>query len=63
MIDAKVLLCDESAGALDSKSSTNIMSLFRDLNKEGHTIILVTHDENVADQCNRIVTINDGEIN
>ncbi len=61
--DAKVLLCDEPTGALDSKSSANIMSLFRDLNKEGHTIILVTHDQNVADQCNRIVTINDGKIN
>lgn len=57
-----VILADEPTGALDSKTSTEIMNLFESLNKEGMTIIIVTHDSKVAERCQRIVRISDGRI-
>ena len=60
--DPKVLFADEPTGNLDSKSGSNVMNILERLNKEGKTIILVTHDMNVALHANRIVTIRDGEI-
>lgn len=58
--DAKVLLCDEPTGALDSKTSAEIMDIFKELNQMGKTIIIVTHDTKVAECCKRRVWIEDG---
>jgi putative ABC transport system ATP-binding protein len=60
--DPKVIFADEPTGNLDSKSGSTVMHILEKLNKEGKTIILVTHDINVALHAKRIVTIIDGEI-
>ena len=60
--DPKVIFADEPTGNLDSKSGATVMHILEKLNKEGRTIILVTHDKQVALHANRIVTIRDGEI-
>lgn len=58
----KILLADEPTGALDSKSSQQVMELFGKLNTEGVTVIMITHDSNIAQCAKRIVDIFDGEI-
>lgn len=58
----KLLLADEPTGALDSKSGQQIMELFEALNKEGVTIVMITHDPQIASHAKRIVRIIDGEI-
>ncbi len=58
----KVLLADEPTGALDSKSSKQVMELFQRLNDEGVTIVMITHDPGIAGYAKRIVDIFDGEI-
>ncbi|MDY3767020.1 MAG: ABC transporter ATP-binding protein [Lachnospiraceae bacterium] len=58
----KILLADEPTGALDSKSSHQVMELFAELNREGVTVIMITHDAHVAECAKRIVDIFDGEI-
>jgi len=60
--DPKVIFADEPTGNLDSKSGSTVMNILERLNKEGRTIILVTHDSRVANHADRIVTIIDGEI-
>ena len=55
-----VLLADEPTGALDSKTGQEILALFRDLNRQGNTIIQITHDSNVAKAGSRILTLKDG---
>ncbi|MDV7103819.1 MacB family efflux pump subunit [Vibrio sp. TH_r3] len=57
-----VILADEPTGALDSRSGEEMMNLLRELHKDGHTIILVTHDPHVAEFADRIIEIKDGEI-
>ena len=57
-----ILLADEPTGALDSKSSKQVMELFQQLNDEGVTIIMITHDRNIAGYAKRIVDIFDGEL-
>lgn len=57
-----VIFADEPTGNLDSKSGTAVMEIFDRLHKEGKTIILVTHDHNVAKKANRIISIKDGLI-
>ncbi len=57
-----VLLADEPTGALDSKTSAEIMNVFKELNSEGKTVIIVTHDPGVAGKCGRIIEISDGKI-
>lgn len=49
-------------GALDSKNALSIMNIFKELNNAGKTIILVTHDNDVANTCNKIISISDGNI-
>ena len=55
-----IILADEPCGNLDSKSGAEIMGIFHDLNKQGHTIILITHDNNAAKTASRIVYMADG---
>lgn len=57
-----ILLADEPTGALDSKTGVEIMSLFDELHRQGNTIILITHEREVADYAHRIIYIKDGEI-
>ncbi len=58
-----VLLADEPTGALDSKTGQEILALFRDLNRQGNTILQITHDSNVAKAASRILTLTDGVLN
>lgn len=60
--EPSMILADEPTGALDTKTSEEIMQLFKDLNNQGRTIIIVTHDFNIAQQCDRIIEISDGNI-
>ena len=62
MNGGEIILADEPTGALDSKSGENVMEIIHQLHREGHTIIMVTHDPNIAAQANRIVEIKDGYI-
>ncbi len=57
-----IILADEPTGNLDSKSSEEIMQIFKTLNKERSTIIVVTHEQHIAEQAKRIITFKDGEI-
>lgn len=57
-----ILLADEPTGALDTKTSYEIMALFEKLHEEGNTIILVTHEPDIAERAHRVITIRDGVI-
>ena len=57
-----ILFADEPTGNLDSKTGNEVMNLFKDLNNQGQTIIIITHEDNIASQSNRIITIMDGLI-
>ncbi len=60
--EPSMILADEPTGALDSKTSAEIMELFKELNSQGRTVIIVTHDPKVAEQCQRVIEISDGDI-
>ena len=60
--DPSFILADEPTGALDTKTSTGIMELFKSLNDEGKTVIIITHDPTVAEACKRKIEISDGQI-
>jgi macrolide transport system ATP-binding/permease protein len=62
MNGGQVILADEPTGALDSKSGTEVMALLKDLAAQGHTVILITHDANVAAHANRVIELKDGEV-
>ena len=62
MNGGEIILADEPTGALDSKSGEMVMEIIKGLHKQGHTIILVTHDSKIAAQASRIIEIKDGEI-
>lgn len=57
-----VILADEPTGALDIKTSAEMMEVFKELNKQGITVIIITHDMEVAHSCKRIIEISDGKI-
>lgn len=57
-----ILLADEPTGALDVKTSAEMMEVFKELNKQGITVIIITHDMEVAEACGRVVEISDGRI-
>lgn len=58
----KVLLADEPTGALDSTTSEEVMDLIKQINNEGKTILVVTHEQDIANMCKRIITLKDGII-
>ena len=60
--DAEVILADEPTGALDSHSGEEVLGILQELNREGRTIVIVTHDRQVAARAQRIIEIRDGEI-
>lgn len=57
-----IILADEPTGNLDSNSTKEIMQILRELHKEGRTVILITHDNEIADQADRVIRISDGKI-
>lgn len=62
MNNPPVILADEPTGNLDTRSSVEIMELFKELNREGITIVMVTHEEDIADCARRRVVMRDGKI-
>ena len=57
-----ILFADEPTGNLDSKTGHEVLEIFKDLNKRGQTIVVITHEREIAEQSQRIITIKDGEI-
>lgn len=57
-----LILADEPTGNLDTKSTEEIMQMLKDLNKQGHSIVIITHEDEVAQNAKRIITIRDGKI-
>lgn len=57
-----LILADEPTGALDSRTSREVLDFLKQLNEEGNTVILITHDRNIAEEANRVVEIKDGKI-
>jgi putative ABC transport system ATP-binding protein len=57
-----ILLADEPTGNLDTKTTVDIMALFDQLHNEGQTIIVVTHEQDIANHCHRVVTLSDGKV-
>ena len=62
MNGGEIILADEPTGALDSKSGETVLEILQDLHREGHTIIMVTHDSNIATTASRVIEIKDGRI-
>jgi putative ABC transport system ATP-binding protein len=60
--DPQLVLADEPTGALDSHTSVEIMALLQQLNREGITIVLVTHEHDIADFAGRIISFRDGKV-
>ena len=60
--EPEIILADEPTGALDSKTGHEVMDLLQELNREGQTIILITHDINVANKAKRILKMMDGKL-
>ncbi|MGI6103679.1 MAG: ABC transporter ATP-binding protein [Patescibacteria group bacterium] len=60
--EPKVILADEPTGNLDSKTGVQVLDLLKELNREGHTLIVVTHDEGLATHADTVITMKDGRI-
>ena len=60
--EPKIILADEPTGALDSKTSVQIMDLFTMLNREGTTVVLVTHEQEIAEYAERTIFVRDGKL-
>ncbi len=58
----KIILADEPTGALDRKTVMEVMEMLKNINSEGKTVIIITHDYNIAKQCNKIIKIEDGNL-
>lgn len=61
--DPSLILADEPTGALDSKTSRNVLDFLKQLNEEGNTIVMITHDSSIAMEARRVIRIHDGKIN
>jgi putative ABC transport system ATP-binding protein len=61
-LSPSLILADEPTGALDSKTGEEVLELIMKLNAEGNTIVLITHDQHIADHASRVVSLRDGEI-
>jgi putative ABC transport system ATP-binding protein len=61
-ISPSLILADEPTGALDSKTGIEVLALIKELNQQGNTIVLITHDHHIADNAKRVVALRDGEI-
>jgi putative ABC transport system ATP-binding protein len=62
MNDPAIILADEPTGNLDTKSGNEIMAILKQLNKQGNTIIMITHEKDIADQAQKIIHIKDGKV-
>ena len=62
IMEPKILLADEPTGALDEKTSSDIIALLRKMNEKGTTVIIITHDKDISESCDRIIEIKDGRI-
>jgi putative ABC transport system ATP-binding protein len=60
--EPEIILADEPTGNLDSKSGLEVVEIFRELNRSGKTIVLITHQREIAEHANRIIRIQDGKI-
>ena len=60
--NAELILADEPTGALDSENGKQILNILKEINKQGKTVLIVTHDNEIANQCNRIIKLKDGKI-
>ena len=61
--DPSLILADEPTGALDSKTGREVLDFLKKLNREGNTIVMITHDSGIALEAKRVVRISDGKIN
>ena len=61
--DPSLILADEPTGALDSRTSREVLDFLKQLNEEGNTIVMITHDNSIAVEAKRVVRIHDGKIN